>query len=91
MDATKPEANGRFIIYDVPDFPGAETGTERRAFYIAFPIDHPFPEGNEEINFYTAFVAGEYHVIFKFPAWPHALYPDLPGTKDLYEAFVKVS
>ena len=87
---TKPEANGPFLVYDVPDFPGAEAGTEHRGFYILFPIDHRFPEGNIEVNFYTGYVKSDNEVVFKFPAWPYPLYPGLPNTKLLYQALTSV-
>jgi hypothetical protein len=71
----RPEANGPFLVYDVPGFEGAKAGTEVvRAFYILLKIDPRFQEMDSHINFYTARAVGA-TVHFKVPAWPFCLFP----------------
>ena len=88
---TKPEANGVFLVYGVSDFPAVEEDdTTVRAFYIILPIDHRFPDSDKHKSYFSAHVAGNHHVLFKMPAWPYPLFPDVPESKELYDALIDV-
>ena len=88
VDPDKPETNGPFLIYQVPDFPGAKEGTEHKGFYIIMPVDHRFPDMDEETTWYSAYVSGSHHVLFKFPAWPYALWPKADNGEILYDSIL---
>jgi len=84
-----PEANGPFLIYDVPDFPAAKDGKELRAFYMLLQVDHRYQEWDPSINWFTGHVVGSHHIMFKVPAWPFALYPKTPNAEVLYESMME--
>lgn len=88
VNVNKPESNGPFLVYEVPDFPAAKDGKEVRGFYILLPIDHRFPDMDEEVNWYSAHVAGGQHVLFKMPAWPYPLQPGIANGDYLYKAIM---
>ena len=53
------------------------------------PIDHRFPELDEEINWYSAHVAGSHQVLFRMPAWPYPLWPKANNAEILYNAILR--
>lgn len=89
MNPTKPESNGPFLIYEVPNFQGAEADTEHKGFYMLLPIEHCFPDMDEEVNWCSGHVAGSTHILFRIPAWPHALYPKALNSEILYKSILE--
>ena len=68
VNLNKPEANGPFLVYSVPDFTGAEAGTEFKGYYIVLPVDKRFVDLDDEVNWFTANVVSQGHILFRIPA-----------------------
>lgn len=79
VDPEKPEKNGPFLVYPVPDFPGIDGRTEHKGFFIVLPVDGRFLDMDDKINWWTGNVSGEKHLLFKVPAWPYFLWPQIGG------------
>lgn len=85
----KPEANGPFLVYEIPDMKGVEENTEHRAFYMITRIDPRFAELNDELNWYSANVVSDHHILFRFPGWDYPFWPGNSKTEALFAALVK--
>jgi hypothetical protein len=79
VNPNKPECNGPFLIYRVPNFDGAKPGTEFKGFYIMLGINKDFLEIDDSTNWFSATVTGTQHILFRMPAFPYALWPWLKG------------
>lgn len=75
VNLEKPECNGPFLIFDVPDLPGAQLGTEHKAYYIMLTTDRRFEEIDDSQNWYTARVYSEKKVLVRLPAWDFPFFP----------------
>jgi hypothetical protein len=88
VNPNKPECNGPFLIYRVPNFDGAKDGTEFKGFYIILGINKDFLEIDDSTNWFSANVTGTQHLLFRMPAFPYALWPWLKG--NVGESFMKI-
>lgn len=81
----RPECNGPFLLYRVPDFSGAEAGTEHKGFYMILPIDMRYVDIDDEINWFGGNVSGSQHLLFRVPSFPYPLYPWLKNGDGFYK------
>jgi hypothetical protein len=65
LNPDKPECNGPFLIYRVPNFDGAKDGTEFKGFYIILRIDKEFLEIDDTTNWFSANITVAKHVTFQ--------------------------
>ena len=80
-----PESNWPFLIYSVPDFPGAEAGTEFKGFYILVPVDKHFADWDDETEWVYGNVISEKKIMFCMPAMPYPLFPGAVNGQVLYK------
>ena len=86
VNLDKPESNGPFLLYQVPDFEGAKAGTENKGFYLILQIDFRFVQIDDKINWYTGNVAsGGQHLLFRMPAFPYAFWPWLQNSEEYWK------
>jgi hypothetical protein len=88
VNPNKPECNGPFLIFRVPNFDGAKDGTEFKGFYIMLEINKDFLEIDDSTNYFSANVTGSKHILFRMPAFPYAFWPWLKG--NVGEEFMKI-
>ena len=88
MDISKPEANGPFLIYEVPNFVGADNTTEYSGFYILLWIDGRYAEIDLQTTWYSGKVVSATQVLFQMPAWPYCMYPFGPHSRLIYDSIV---
>lgn len=85
VNSEKPECNGPFLIYSVPDFTGLDGTTEYKGYYIVLPTDVRFAELDETVNWYTANVNSDgKSVSVKVPAFPFGMFPNTRHSQFLY-------
>ena len=84
-----PECNGPFLIYPVPDFPGASGDSEYKGYYIMYPMDSRFVEMDDTTNWVTGWVhSNGTCVVIKVPAWPFPMWPNGRHHQFLYDQIV---
>ena len=64
MNTKKPECNGSFLIFRVPNFDGAKDGTGFQGFYIMLGINKDFLEIDDATDWFSANVTGTQHILF---------------------------
>ena len=70
VDHERPEGNGPFWIYPVPDMEAAEEGNEVPGFYIMMPVDERWGDLDATVTWYSARVVGTHEVHIKVPSLP---------------------
>ena len=85
----RPQANGPFLVYPVPDFPRADGNTEYKGFFIMMSIDTCFIDMDDEVTWYSAKVISGTQILVQAPAWPVCLWPKGPRSTFLYDAIVR--
>ena len=85
VNLERPEANGPFLVYEVPNFRGADQTTEYAGFYILLPIDNRFGEMDDQTSWYSGKVVSSNQILFQMPAWPFALWPFGAHSRIVYD------
>jgi hypothetical protein len=89
VNPNKPECNGPFLLYKVPNFDGAKDGTEFKGFYIMLEINKDFLKINDSANYwFSTNVTGTKPILFRIPAFPYVLWPWRKGNAG--EEFMKI-
>jgi hypothetical protein len=91
VNVEKPECNGPFLVYDVPNMKCIDgVNDECRGFYIILPIDSRFDQMDDETNWYTESVTScGTKLLFKVPGCPFGLFPKGKHSSFLYNQIVK--
>jgi hypothetical protein len=88
VNPNKPECNGSFLTYRVPNFDGAKVGTEFKGFYIMLGINKHFLEIDDLTNWFLPMLLECNISSFECLHFPYALWPWLKG--NVGEEFTRI-
>jgi hypothetical protein len=75
VNPNKPECNGPFTIYKVPDLDGAEKGSQYKGYYMILKIAKEFFDLDDKIAWFSGSIIDEKRIKFRFPSYPFGLWP----------------
>ncbi|CAB9522412.1 hypothetical protein SEMRO_1299_G260700.1 [Seminavis robusta] len=75
VDNEKPEGNGPFWVYPVPDMESVEEGQETKGFLIMCSVDQRCDERDGTVQWISAKMVGRKQIHFRVPSLPFFMMP----------------